>query len=57
METPGVEALPPDVLAAIVRDAIWAHRDPEIHRHALAREEAERRAIRVAVGRWHDAGR
>ena len=35
-----------DVLAAIVREAIEAHRDPEVHRQALTREEAERRAIR-----------
>ncbi|MEV7011917.1 hypothetical protein [Streptosporangium sp. NPDC051022] len=55
--TTQAEALPPDVLAAIVREAIWAHRDPEIHRQTLAREEAERRAIRLAVGRWHAAGR
>ncbi|GAA2945564.1 hypothetical protein [Streptomyces enissocaesilis] len=44
--TTQAEALPPDVLAAIVRAAIEAHRDPEVHRRALAREESEREAIR-----------
>ena len=45
-DTTQAEALPPDILAAIVREAIEAHRDPEVHRQTLAREEAERRAIR-----------
>ncbi|MCX4398824.1 MULTISPECIES: hypothetical protein [unclassified Streptomyces] len=40
------EALAPDILAAIVRAAIEAHRDPEVRRQALACEEAEREAIR-----------
>ncbi|MER7810367.1 hypothetical protein [Streptomyces sp900116325] len=40
------EALPPDILAAIVREAIEAHRDPAVHLEALAREEAEREAVR-----------
>ncbi len=44
--TTQAEALPPDILAAIVREAIEAHRDPEVHRQALAREEAKRRALR-----------
>ncbi|RCG19064.1 hypothetical protein DQ384_38720 [Sphaerisporangium album] len=44
--TTQAEALPPDILATIVREAIEAHRDPEVHRQALAREQAERRAIR-----------
>jgi hypothetical protein len=30
--TTQAEALPPDILAAIVREAIEAHRDPEVHR-------------------------
>ncbi|MFI6014068.1 hypothetical protein ACIBAG_35585 [Streptomyces sp. NPDC051243] len=29
-----------------MREAIEAHRDPVVHQQALAREEAERRAIR-----------
>ncbi|MFI5978886.1 hypothetical protein [Streptomyces sp. NPDC051452] len=44
--TTQAEALPPDVLASIVREAIEAHRDPALHRQALAREGAECRAIR-----------
>ena len=40
------EALPPDILAELVRTAIEAHRDPVIHHQALAREEAERHVIR-----------
>ncbi|MFJ5120897.1 hypothetical protein [Kitasatospora sp. NPDC088548] len=44
--TTQAEALPPDVLAGIVRTAIEAHRDPEIHQRALVREAAEREAIR-----------
>jgi hypothetical protein len=49
--TTQAEALPPDVLAAIVREAIEAHRDPEAHQRALAREEAERRALRERLRR------
>ncbi|MFE4801917.1 hypothetical protein ACFRFL_45070 [Streptomyces sp. NPDC056708] len=49
--TTQAEALPPDVLAAIVREAIEAHRDPEVHRQILAREETERRAIRESLSR------
>ncbi|MEU4654959.1 hypothetical protein AB0G32_13605 [Streptomyces sp. NPDC023723] len=44
--TTQAEALPPDILASIVREAIEAHRDPAVHRRTLAREEAERRTIR-----------
>ncbi|WP_344678880.1 hypothetical protein [Saccharopolyspora taberi] len=44
--TTQAEALPPDVLAAVVRAAIEAHRDPDVHQAALAREEAERSALR-----------
>ncbi|MEU1447147.1 hypothetical protein [Streptomyces mirabilis] len=44
--TTQAEALPPDILAAVVREAIEAHRDPAVHLQALAREEAEREAIR-----------
>ncbi|MFC9431507.1 hypothetical protein [Streptomyces sp. NPDC056987] len=49
--TTQAEALPPDILATIVREAIAAHRDSEVHRQALTREEAERRAIRERLGR------
>lgn len=41
----------PDILAAIVREAIEAHRDPEVHRQALAREQAECQAIRERLNR------
>lgn len=44
--TTQAEALPPDILAAIVRQAIETYRDPQAYRQALAREQAERRAIR-----------
>ncbi|MFJ8856698.1 hypothetical protein [Streptomyces sp. NPDC102437] len=44
--TTQAEALPPDILAAIVRRAIGAHRDPVIHQRILAREKAEREVIR-----------
>ncbi|MFJ1673160.1 hypothetical protein ACIOK4_43775 [Streptomyces bottropensis] len=49
--TTQAEALPPDILATIVREAIETHRDPEAHRQALAREEAEREAIRERLSR------
>ncbi|MEU5108163.1 hypothetical protein AB0H07_38900 [Streptomyces sp. NPDC021354] len=54
--TTQAEALPPDILASIVREAIEAHRDPVVHQHALAREEAERRAIRQRLSRRPDPG-
>ncbi|WP_329453148.1 hypothetical protein OG894_41840 (plasmid) [Streptomyces sp. NBC_01724] len=44
--TTQVEALPPDILAAIVRQAIEAHRDQVVHRRTLEREEIERQAVR-----------
>lgn len=47
--TTQAEALPPDVLAGIVRGAIEAHRDPRIHQQALARETAERAAVRARL--------
>ncbi|GGZ39709.1 hypothetical protein [Streptomyces bluensis] len=49
--TTQAEALPPDILAAIVREANEAHRDPLVHRRMLEREEVERRAIRERLGR------
>ncbi|OEV09344.1 hypothetical protein AN218_22915 [Streptomyces nanshensis] len=49
--TTQAEALPPDVLAAIVREAIEAHRDPTAHRQALAREAAQRRALHERLSR------
>ncbi|MFI1765330.1 hypothetical protein ACH41H_25170 [Streptomyces sp. NPDC020800] len=52
--TTQAEALPPDILAAIVREAIEAHRDPSLHERALAREDAERRAIRSRLRRSPD---
>jgi hypothetical protein len=44
--TTQAEALPPDILAELVRTAIEANRDPVIHHQTLAREEAERHVIR-----------
>ncbi|WP_189970946.1 hypothetical protein [Streptomyces violascens] len=44
--TTQAEALSPDVLATIVREAIEDRRDPGAHEQALAREESERHAIR-----------
>ncbi|MGR3935264.1 hypothetical protein [Streptomyces sp. BRA346] len=54
--TTQAEALPPDILAAIVRQAIEAHRDPEVHRQVLAREQAEQRAIRERLSQRPGAG-
>ncbi|MFI5753178.1 hypothetical protein ACIBBE_46965 [Streptomyces sp. NPDC051644] len=54
--TTQAEAPPPDILAAIVREAIEAHRDPEVHRQALAREDAERRAICERLSHRPDPG-
>jgi hypothetical protein len=48
--TTQAEALPPDILATIVREAIEAHRDSDVHQRTLAREEAERREIRRRLG-------
>ncbi len=48
--TTQAEALPPDVLAAIVREAIEARRDPAVHQRALEREEIERQAVRERLG-------
>ncbi|MFE7664725.1 hypothetical protein [Streptomyces celluloflavus] len=55
--TTQAEALPPDILASIVREAIEAHRNPAVHRQALAREEAERRAIRERLNGRPEPGR
>ena len=55
--TTQAEALPPDILASIVREAIEAHRDLAVHRQALAREEAERRAIRERLNGRPEPGR
>ncbi|MFJ3881566.1 hypothetical protein ACIPW5_29460 [Streptomyces sp. NPDC090077] len=49
--TTQAEALPPDTLAAIVRQAVEAHRDPVVHQRTLAREEIERQAVRDGLGR------
>ncbi|MFK0047786.1 hypothetical protein ACIQU4_27620 [Streptomyces sp. NPDC090741] len=49
--TTQAEALPPDILAAIVRGAVEAHRDPAAHREVLAREQVQRRAIRELLAR------
>ncbi|MYW01124.1 hypothetical protein [Streptomyces sp. SID3343] len=49
--TTQAEALPPDILAAIVRQAIEARRDPAVHQRTLEREEIERQAVRERLGR------
>ncbi|MCX4783870.1 MULTISPECIES: hypothetical protein [unclassified Streptomyces] len=54
--TTQAEALPPDILAAIVREAIEAHRNPEIHRQTLVREEVERRALADFLDGWGSTG-
>lgn len=43
--TTQAEALPPDVLAAVIRDAIEAHRDMELLATVLDREDGQRREI------------
>ncbi|MDH6130092.1 hypothetical protein [Kitasatospora sp. GP82] len=48
--TTQAEALPPDILAAIVRQAIEARRDPVVHQRTLEREEIERQAVRERLG-------
>ncbi|MEV4115964.1 hypothetical protein [Nonomuraea sp. NPDC049695] len=55
--TTQAEALPPDILAALVRTAIEAHRDPVIHQQALAREETDRLSIHDRLSHLEDAGR
>ncbi|MEV1040551.1 hypothetical protein AB0J01_28460 [Streptomyces sp. NPDC050204] len=50
--TTQAEALPPDVLADVVRVAIEQHRNPTAHRAALAREETERREIQNQLRNW-----
>ncbi|MEU8545351.1 hypothetical protein AB0C52_36030 [Streptomyces sp. NPDC048717] len=48
--TTQAEALPPDILAAIVRQAVETHRDPLLHQRNLEREEIERQAVRERLG-------
>lgn len=43
--TTQAEALPPDILAALVRETIERHRDLDVHRRALAREQRHRRQL------------
>lgn len=43
--TTQAEALPPDLLGVIVREAIERHHDPQAHRRALARERRHRRQL------------
>ncbi|MCZ7430092.1 hypothetical protein [Streptomyces sp. WMMC1477] len=43
--TTQAEALPPDILAAVLRDAIEAHRDLDVLAAVLAREEVQRQDI------------
>lgn len=55
--TTQAEALTPDALAAVVRDAIESRRDMTALRRAVAREPAERQAVIDRLNRmpWHDA--
>ncbi|MER5870523.1 hypothetical protein [Streptomyces sp. NPDC002044] len=48
--TTQAEALPPDVLAALARDAITSAQDPDILEALLEREEHERRALLAGLG-------
>jgi hypothetical protein len=43
--TTQAEALPPDVLATVLRDAIVRHRDLDVLQELLEREEAGRRTL------------
>ncbi|WP_367140994.1 MULTISPECIES: hypothetical protein [Streptomyces] len=43
--TTQAEALPPDVLASVLRSALEAHRDPDVEAALLAREDEQRREI------------
>ncbi|MGW1976720.1 hypothetical protein [Streptomyces sp. NPDC001889] len=51
--TTQAEALPPDVLAGVLRDAIEAHRDMDVLAALLEREQTQRRAL---LERLHTLG-
>ncbi|MEU5241636.1 hypothetical protein ACH4UR_35590 [Streptomyces lydicus] len=53
--TTQAEALPLDVLAAVLKAAITARRDTRVLAALLEREEAERRRLLVSVGFDPDA--
>lgn len=48
--TTQAEALPPDILAAVVREAITSHHDPHILARLLEREERERHDLLAGLG-------
>ncbi|MCX4791905.1 hypothetical protein OG369_39290 [Streptomyces sp. NBC_01221] len=54
--TTQAEALPPDVLAAVVRDAITSHHDPLTLAELLNREERERRGLLADLNIHADLG-
>ncbi|MFB7657898.1 MULTISPECIES: hypothetical protein [unclassified Streptomyces] len=54
--TTQAEALPPDVLAAVLKDAITSHRDMRVLAALLEREDDERRRLLQGLGRDSDAG-
>ncbi|MFE3560196.1 hypothetical protein ACFXKW_35870 [Streptomyces sp. NPDC059193] len=56
ISTTQAEALPPDILAAVVRDAITSHHDPDILAGLLEREERERRGLLGSLGFQADPG-
>jgi urease beta subunit len=53
-DTTQAEALPPDLLASLLTEAIEAHRDPDVHRQVLEREEADRNRLRGLLGADED---
>ncbi|MFJ8313939.1 MULTISPECIES: hypothetical protein [unclassified Streptomyces] len=53
--TTQAEALPPDVLAAVLKAAITSHRDVRVLAALLEREEAERRRLLESLGYDPDA--
>lgn len=54
--TTQAEALPPDILAAVVREAITSHHDPHILARLLEREERERHDLLTGLGLQADSG-
>ncbi|WP_331736503.1 hypothetical protein [Streptomyces sp. NBC_00045] len=54
--TTQAEALPPNILASIVREAITSHHDPHILASLLEREEHERRDLLGGLGLQVDPG-
>jgi hypothetical protein len=49
-----LDALPPDVLAQLVRDHIASIRDADAYEVLVARESRERQLLRLAAGHWDE---